>query len=95
MLNIVKLALRIAGDAFNDELNLLIEACLEELRGLNVLVSLNSDGVPTSAQVTSAVVCYCKWQFGDNENKEQFEAIYHEKLAQLKTMTDFTDWEVR
>lgn len=94
MLTIVKKALRIATDAFDDELTLLIEACLEEMRGVNVIVDTDKDGVPTSAQVRTAVVCYCKWQFGDNDNKEQFEAIYHEKLAQLKTMNDYTDWSV-
>lgn len=93
MLNKVKLALRIAGNAYDDELNLLISACLEELEGLNVIIDYN-DGVPASAQVQSAVIAYCKWQFGDAENKEQFERIYHTKLAQLKTMTGHTNWGV-
>lgn len=94
MLEKVKLALRIAGDTFDTELADLIDACLEEMAGLNVLVNLDGDGVPTSPQVTQAVIAYCKWQFGDNDHKEQFEAIYHTKLAQLKTMTGFTDWGV-
>ena len=94
MLSIVKTALRIAGDAFDSELNLLIAACIEELKGLNVTVSVDTSGVPTSPQVKTAIICYCKWQFGDNDSKEQFEAIYHEKLAQLKTMSGFTEWAV-
>lgn len=93
MLNKVKLALRIAGNAYDDELNLLISACLEEMEGLNVVIDYN-DGVPASSQVQSAVIAYCKWQFGDAENKEQFERIYHTKLAQLKTMTGHTNWGV-
>ena len=94
MLTKVKLALRIAGDAFDAEINDLIAACIEEMTHLNVLVEYDDDGVPTSPQVRTAIVAYCKWQFGDADHKEQFEAIYHTKLAQLKTMTDFTDWEV-
>lgn len=94
MLNKVKLALRIAGNAYDDELNLLISACIEEMTGLNVTVDVDRSGVPTSTQVQSAVIAYCKWQFGDAENKEQFERIYHTKLAQLKTMTGYTNWGV-
>ena len=92
MLEKVKLALRIASDTFDDEIEDNIAACLEEMEGLNVLVDLDGDGVPTSAQVRTAIVAYCKWQFGDNDHKDEFEAIYHTKLAQLKTMTNYTDW---
>lgn len=94
MLTIVKLALRIAGTDYDTELSLLISACIEELEGLNVTVATDTNGVPTSSQVQTAIIAYCKWQFGDNNSKEQFEAIYHTKLAQLKTMSDYTDWEV-
>ena len=95
MLDKVKLALRIAENAFDTELADLIAACLEEMEKLNVIIELDDDGAPTSPQVRTAIIAYCKWQFGDNDNKEQFEAIYHTKLAQLKTMTDFTDWGVQ
>lgn len=94
MLQIVKTALRIAGDAFDAELELLIAACIEEMSGLNVIVDTDAEGVPTSSQVRTAIIAYCKWQFGDADNKADFEAIYHTKLAQLKTMTNYTDWEV-
>lgn len=94
MLTIVKTALRIAGDAFDAELEDLIAACIEEMSGLNVIVDTDAEGVPTSSQVRTAIIAYCKWQFGDADNKADFEAIYHTKLAQLKTMTNYTDWEV-
>ena len=94
MLTIVKTALRIAGDAFDAELELLIAACIEEMSGLNVIVDIDAEGVPTSSQVRTAIIAYCKWQFGDNDHKTEFEAIYQTKLAQLKTMTNYTDWEV-
>ena len=92
MLELVKLALRISGTAFDEELNMLIDACLDELRHMNVTVEIDTSGNPTSSQVRTAVVAYCKWQFGNHEDKDQWEQIYHTKLAQLKTMTDFTNW---
>ena len=94
MLNIVKTALRIAGNAFDSEIELLIAAGLEEMAGLGVVVNTDAEGVPTSSQVQTAIIAYCKWQFGDNDNKADFEAIYHTKLSQLKTMDGHTDWEV-
>lgn len=92
MLTLVKTALRISGDSFDTELTLLIGACIEEMAGLNVVVDTDSDGVPTSKQVQTAIIAYCKWQFGDADTKENWEAIYHTKLSQLKTMTGHTEW---
>ena len=81
MLNLVKLSLRIVTDAFNDELNMLIGDCLSEMEALGVNVSDEDD-----FQIQSAVVAYCKWKFGDAENKDDFERIYHIKLAQFQMM---------
>ena len=91
MLDIVKLALRITTDSFDDELEMLIQACLEEMQGLGVIVVLD-EGLPSSVQVQSAVIAYCKWLFGQNEDADRWRDIYHTKLAQLKTMTGHTDW---
>ncbi len=87
MLELVKKALRVTKDIFDDELNMLIESCLQELSAMNVTVS-----EPYDDQVKAAVVAYCKWQFGFHDDKESWEKIYHTKLAQLKTMTGHTDW---
>lgn len=87
MLALVKMALRITTTAFDDELNMLIESCTEEMASMNVIVA-----EPYSPQIKAAVVAYCKWQFGNHEDKGQWEKIYHTKLAQLKTMSGFTDW---
>lgn len=87
MLELVKKALRVTKDAFDDELNMLIASCLQEMAAMNVNIS-----EPYDEQVKAAVVAYCKWQFGFHEDKESWEKIYHTKLAQLKTMTGYTDW---
>lgn len=94
MLEIIKLALRITTNAFDTELEILIAACLEELSGLGVVVQTETDGTPSSLQVQTAIVAYCKWQFGNNEDAERWEGIYHTKLAQLQGMTGYTNWDV-
>lgn len=91
MLTLVKLALRITTNSFDTELNMLINDCLAEMSGLGVLGAVSTS---TDAQIQSTVVAYCKWKFGDAENKDAFERIYHTKLAQLKTMTGYTDWGI-
>lgn len=92
MLELVKLALRITTTAYDKELQLLISSCLSELEGLGVIVQIGDDGDPVSDQIRAAVVAYCKWLFGNHEDKASWEKIYHTKLAQLKTMTGYTDW---
>lgn len=92
MLDIVKLALRIVTDAFDSELNMLIATAIAEMEGLGVIIDTESDGQPASIQVQSAIVAFCKWQFGNNEDADKWRDIYHTKLAQLKTMTGHTDW---
>lgn len=61
------------------------------MQRLGVIVILD-DGVPASPMVQEAVVSYCKWKFGQNENSGDWRNVYHEELAQLKTMTGYTDW---
>lgn len=92
MLELVKTALRISGTAFDAELSMLIAACMAELEAMNVLVGLDESGVPTSPMVKSAVVAFVKWRFGNHEDKDEWRDIYHIMLAQLKTMTGYTNW---
>ena len=94
MLDMVKTALRISGDAFDEELGLLIDAAKAEMAGLGVIVNTDESGDPTDKQVQTAVIAYCKWLFGNNEDAERWRDIYHTKLAQMKTMTGLTDWSV-
>ena len=93
MLQQVKKALRIVSDDFDDEIQLLINACLENLQNLGVKVTTDEEtGVPVSAQVKLAVIAWCKWQFGNNEDKDQWREIYDRNLAEMKMMTGLTDW---
>lgn len=80
MLELVKLALRVVTDAFDTEIQLYINDCISEMSALGVIVN------EEDPQIQSAVIAYCKWKFGDNENKDDFERIYHIKLAQFQMM---------
>lgn len=88
MLNIVKLALRITTNAFDTELNRLVAECIEEMTGLGIAIE-TEEGAPTSDQVKGAIVAYCKWQFGENDEKDAWRGIFDRKLAQLQTMTGY------
>lgn len=91
MLNAIKLALRISTNAFDSEIQTLIDAAIAEMAGLGVTAATSTTNDP---QIISAVVAYCKWQFGNNEDADRWRDIYHIKLGQLKTMTGYTDWDV-
>jgi len=92
MLQQVKKALRIVSEDFDDEIQLLIDGCLENLDKLGVSIEIDDQGAPVSAQIRLAVIAYCKWQFGNNEDKDQWREIYDRKLAEMQMMTGLTDW---
>lgn len=83
MLTIVKLALRISGTSFDDEINLLIRDCLAELKMLGI------DAFEGDAQIQSAVIAYCKWKFGSNDESAKWEKIYNDKVTKLKVSSQY------
>ena len=89
MLAKIKLALRISTNAFDTEIQTLIAAAILEMYKLGVVTAVEDTQDP---QIISAVVAYCKWQFGNNEDADRWRDIYHIKLGQLKTMTGYTNW---
>lgn len=89
MLNQVKLALRISTDAFDAEINSLISAAISEMYALGVTAATLDT---TDAQIISAVIAYCKWLFGENDEADRWRDVYHIKLGQLKAMSGYTDW---
>lgn len=91
MLEAIKTALRISTSAFDNEIQTLIDAAILEMSGLGVTAATSTT---TDPQIISAVVAYCKWLFGNNEDADRWRDIYHIKLGQLKTMSGYTDWEV-
>lgn len=89
MLEKVKLALRISTDAYNTELNDLIEAAKLDLGVAGVVVPQTVD-----ALVTKAIITYCKMSFGLPEDYDRLKRSYDEQKAQLSNATGYTEWEV-
>lgn len=92
MLDLVKMALRITTDAFDNELQQLIDSALIDL-GFGGAISevLTEDGDPV---VKQAVITYCKMNFGLPEDYDRLKRSYDEQKAQLGTATNYTDWGV-
>ena len=86
MLTKVKLALRISTDAFDDELNNLIDAAKLDL-GLAGVIPGNLDAI-----VTTAIITYCKCNFGQPDDYDRLKASYDEQKAQLSMATGYTEW---
>ena len=90
MLVLVKMALRITTDAFDDELTQLISSAVIDL-GFGGMVDTitvqNADSV-----VKQAIITYCKMNFGLPEDYDRLKRSYDEQKAQLGTATNYTDW---
>ena len=90
MLELVKMALRITTDAFDDELTQLISSAVIDL-GFGGMVDTitvqNADSV-----VKQAIIAYCKMNFGLPEDYDRLKRSYDEQKAQLGTATNYTDW---
>lgn len=89
MLNKVKLALRIATNAYDSELTALISAAQSDLQIAGVVIPSPLDEV-----VEQAIKTYCKIHFLDLSDGEfnRLKASYDEQKAQLNTATGYTEW---
>ena len=87
MLEKVKLALRISTDAFDSELNDLIDAAELDLGIAGVEIPAQMD-----ALVSRAIVTYCKVNFGEPDEYDRLKASYDEQKAQLSMATGYTTW---
>lgn len=83
----VKLALRVTTNAFDSELESLIEAAKLDLGVAGVLIPSE-----ITTLVTLAVITYVKMNFGDPDNYDRWKMSYDEQKAQLVTCTGYTNW---
>lgn len=83
MLTRVKLALRIVTNAFDTELNGLIEAALMDLGLVGISYNLSDELIIT------AVITYVKIHFGEPNDPDRLKASYDEQKAQLITATGY------
>lgn len=87
MLDKVKMALRITTDAFDTELNDLIQAAILDLD----IAGVDSDhGVDDI--IRRAIITYCKCNFGQPDDYDRLKASYDEQKAQLSMATGYTKW---
>ena len=85
MLNKVKLALRVDGTVFDEEIQDLIDACKLDLGIGGVDAPLETD-----ALIARAVVLYCKAHFGlDNPNSEKYLESYTSLKTSLSLAGDY------
>lgn len=87
MLQAVKLALRITTEAFDSELNDLIEAGLIDLKQAGV-----SNVDTTDPMIKRAVITFCKLNFGQPDDYDRLKKAYDEQKAQLGMATGYTTW---
>jgi hypothetical protein len=87
MLDLVKKSLRITSDAYNDELNNLIDSAQLDLGIAGVTLPTNFDAI-----CKTAICTYCKLHFGSPDDYDRLKASYDEQKAQLSMATGYTDW---
>lgn len=87
MLDKVKLALRITSNTFDAELNGLIASAKLDLGVAGVALPTTLDDI-----CNTAIITYCKMNFGNPENYDRLKASYDEQKAQLSMATGYTTW---
>lgn len=87
MLEKVKMALRITTDAYNSELNDLIDAAQTDLGIAGVALPETLDAI-----CQRAIITYCKLHFGEPDDYDRLKASYDEQKAQLSMATGYTEW---
>lgn len=88
MLELVKLALRIGTDAFDDELKNLIDAAVADM-GIAGIIDIDTTDDPL---IKTAVCTYCKLHFGIAEDADRLQRSYDEQKGQLSTASGYTDF---
>lgn len=91
LLNDVKMALRVTTNAYDDELNDLIESAKLDLGIAGVVIPEAESNI-----VNTAVKTYCKMNFG-TPNPAMWEILkksYDEQKAQLSNSSDFSDYSM-
>lgn len=90
----VKVACRVTSNAYDSELNDLINAALADIGITDVKTSVLTTSDTIDTLVLRAVITYCKMNFGflatDQYNK--FKASYDEQKAQLLMASKYTEW---
>lgn len=77
----LKVALRISGDDFDDEVDALAAAAIDDMRRVGIKDECLVEGNPLTRM---AVTCYAKSLFGfDNDDAARFQSSYRQIVVDL------------
>lgn len=80
MLEKVKLAIRYRNNLFDEEINMYIEACKNNL----ILAGINADKIiETDKSILNTVISYVKWQLNFQGRGVEWERIYKDLKLSL------------
>ena len=85
MLTAVKLALRITTNAFDSELNALIQAAMKDLG----IAGIDAETLADDALVEQAIKTYVRMSFGSPSDYDRLKRSYDEQKAQMQTATGY------
>ena len=83
----VKMALRVTTNAYDTELNGLINAALLDMGIAGVTNDDDTDDI-----ILRAIITYCRLNFGKPDDYDRLKALYDEQKAQLSMATGYTAW---
>ena len=85
MLTAVKLALRITTNAYDTEIQALIDAAYKDLG----IAGIDATTLATDALVVQAVKTYVRMSFGSPSDYDRLKRSYDEQKAQMQTATGY------
>lgn len=89
MVNAAKIAKRITTNAYDAEIQRLLETAMYDLGVAGVEIPEQHDHL-----ITQAAITYFLMKFGEPDNYDRLRRSYYEQKAQLATCTGYTDWLV-
>lgn len=87
ILSAVKMALRISTNAFDMQLQDLVDAAKLDLGIAGVVLPTTMDAI-----VRTAIITYVRLHFGQPDDYDRLKRSYDEQKAQLSTATGYTIW---
>jgi hypothetical protein len=87
ILSAVKMALRISTNAFDMQLQDLVDAAKLDLGIAGVVLPSTMDAI-----VRTAIITYVRLHFGQPDDYDRLKRSYDEQKAQLSTATGYTTW---
>lgn len=92
LLDDVKISLRVTTNAYDSELNDLIDSAKKDLQIAGIMESVTVSTADMNKAVVTAIKTYCKMNFGNPQNYENLKKSYDEQKAQMSMSTGYTDW---